>query len=87
MIYALSALVSFGLVFLKGFQQKNVIGHHVKAAFATSYLMAVLDVGAVMIVVKGGVWIALSAGLGASLGMVSAMVLHGRLFRKKGAPE
>lgn len=83
MIYALSVLVSFVSCFLKGFQHKNVIGNHVKTVFLTSYAMAIFDVAAVTLIVKGGWPIAISSGLGASLGMVIAIKFHDRIFGKK----
>lgn len=81
MIYALSAIVSFVACFLKGFQHKNVIGGHLKAVYFTSWLMAIFDVAAVYLIVKGGWPIAISSGFGASLGMVVAVVLHNRIFK------
>ncbi len=81
MIYALSIFVSFIACFLKGFQHKNVIGGHIKTVFFTSWLMAAFDVAAVTLIVQGGWPIALSSGLGASVGMVAAIKLHDRLFK------
>lgn len=83
MIYVLSALVSFVACFLKGFQHKNVIGGHLKVVFATSWLMAAFDVAAVTLIVQGGWLIALSSGLGASIGMVVAITSHNRIFEKR----
>lgn len=82
MLYALSVLVSFIAVFLKGFQHKNVIGGHVRVVFFTSYAMAIFDVASVALIVKGGWMIALTSGTGAAFGMVTAIKLHDRLFRK-----
>ncbi len=80
-IYVLSVVVSFLACFLKGFQHKNVIGNHVKSVFLTSWAMAAFDVAAVSLIVAGGWPIAITAGLGASCGMVAAMKLHDRLFQ------
>lgn len=74
-----SALISVGL---KGFQHKNVIGNHYKAVFITSYLMAVMDVVAVTLIVKGGLVTAVFCGTGAAIGMVVAMKFHDRIFKK-----
>jgi hypothetical protein len=82
MIYILSLLVSFGAVTLKGFQHKNVIGSHLKAVFFTSYFMAVFDVAAVAIVVQGGWSVAFTAGTGAAFGMLFAIKLHDKLFKR-----
>lgn len=82
MIYALSIVVSFVAVFLKGFQHKNVIGNHVRSVFFTSYLMAAFDVAAVTLIVKGGWAIALTSGTGAAFGMIAAMKAHDYLYGK-----
>jgi hypothetical protein len=81
MLYVLSLLVSFAGVFLKGFQHKNVIGGHLRLLFITSYLMAIFDVAAVTLIVKGGWWVAVSSGTGAAFGMLSAVLLHDRWFK------
>lgn len=83
MIYAISVLTSFLSCFLKGFQHKNVIGGHTKSVFVTSWAMAAFDVVSVTLIIKGGWPIAISAGLGASLGMVLAMKIHDRVFKEK----
>lgn len=83
MLYITSVLVSFCAVFLKGFQHKNVIGMHYRLTFFTSYAMAVFDVAVVSIIVKGGWPVALTSGLGASVGMVAAMYLHNRMVGKR----
>lgn len=81
MIYAISVFTSFVACFLKGFQHKNVIGGHIKSVFMTSWLMAAFDVAAVTLIVKGGWPIAISSGLGASVGMIVSIKLHDRIFR------
>lgn len=81
-IYALSVAVSFAAVFLKGFQQKNVIGNHQRTIFFTSYLIAAFDVAAVALIVKGGWPIAISSGTGAAFGMLAAIRFHDRIFPK-----
>ena len=83
MIYIISAFVSFVSCFLKGFQHKNVIEGHIKSVFFTSWMMAVFDVAAVTLIVKGGWAIAISSGLGASIGMVVAIKFHNRIFERK----
>lgn len=83
MVYALSLMVTFVAVFLKGFQHKNVIGGHLKMVALTSYAMAFFDVVAVSIVVKQGMSVAWSAGTGAALGMVCSILLHDKLFKGK----
>lgn len=81
-IYPLSVAVSFVSVALKGFQHKNVIGDHRRSVVLTSYLMATFDVAAVTLIVRGGWWIALTSGTGAALGMLFALWLHDKIFKK-----
>lgn len=83
MLYVASFLAMFGVVFLKGFQQKNVIGGHRKSAFLTSYAIAFFEVAIVMLIVKGGWAITLSSGTGGGLGIVCAMTFHDKIFNKK----
>lgn len=82
-IYALSLVVSFAAVALKGFQHKNVIGGHLKSVFFTSYAMAAFDVAAIYIIVSGGWTIAITAGTGAAFGMIFAIKLHDKVFKPK----
>ncbi len=82
MIYLISVIVSFLSCFLKGFQNKNVAGSHVKAAYCTTWALAIFDVAAVTLIIKGGWPIAVSSGFGASLGIVTAIKMHDRIFRK-----
>lgn len=82
MIYLTSFVVSFVYVFLKGFQHKNVNGGHLKMVAAFSFAMAIFDALAITLVVKGGVSIGISSGLGAALAMVCAIKLHDRIFKK-----
>lgn len=82
MIYALSSFVSFLSCFLKGFQHKNVIGGHIGSVYFTSWVMSAFDVASVTLIIKGGWPIALSAGFGASFGMVVAIKAHDRIFGK-----
>lgn len=81
MIYILAAFVSFGAVFLKIFQQKNIIGDHIKAAAATSYAIAAFDVSGIMVVVNGGWGMIFPLGTGGALGVVGAWYFHGRIFK------
>ena len=82
-IYVVSFCISFGSVFLKGFQHKNVLGNHKLLVFFTSYAMAVFDVLVVGMIVKAGWSIAISAGTGAAFGMVSSMYIHDLLIPRK----
>lgn len=82
MIYLLSVVVSFCSVFLKGFQIKNVQHSHYLSMTLTSFLITLFEVATVTLIVKGGWWIALSAGFGGAAGMVLSVWLHKRIFRK-----
>lgn len=82
MIYLIAVASSFCAVFLKVFQQQNVIGRHVKMAAATSYVIAFFDVVVVMVIIQGGWWTFLLTGTGGAAGVVCSMLAHGRLFRR-----
>jgi hypothetical protein len=74
--------VSFVAIGLKGFQQKNITGHHIKATIVTSYLMSLTDILFIGLVAEYGWQLVFSSGTGAALGMVTAMVMHDRYMRK-----
>lgn len=75
----MSALIaSFSIVFLRAIQQQNVIHARYKLAALTSYLIAIAEVGVVLIVVKTG-WPAVPwVGTGGALGVTLAMWSHRR---------
>ena len=75
-------LGTFGAVFLKIFQQKNVIGGHRLAMCLTSYGIAVFDVTVITLIVHTG-WIAiLPAGTGVALAALFPVKLHDKLFKR-----
>ena len=80
LLYLASICVTFIAVFLKGFQHKNVIGNHIKSVAVTAFFMSVFDVLAVALVIKGGIWITISSGIGAPLGMICAITFHNRIY-------
>ena len=80
--FSIQFLVSFLAVFMKGFQHQNVIGGKFKSAFAVSYVMAVFEVAVVTLMVENGWLSVIPVGTGASLGIVSSMVLY-RKFNKQ----
>ena len=82
-LYVVSVLVSMLYVGMRGFQQKNVIGRHLKSVAVTSYLIAVFEVATVTIIIKGGWLVALTSGTGAAIGMVASILLHDKLFKGK----
>lgn len=80
MIIALAATAA--LVFLRAFQQQNVIGGHYLAATLTSYGMAAAEIAVVLSVVEHG-WDAVAwIGTGGAIGVTLAMATHRRLFRR-----
>ena len=74
---------TFALVFLRALQQQNVIhGHYVLAAI-TPYAIAVAEVASVLWVVSIG-WSSIPwVGTGGALGVLSAMAVHRRYFRRE----
>jgi hypothetical protein len=75
-------IATFCLVFLRALQQQNVIGGHYVAAALTPYAIAVAEVASVLWVVSIG-WTAIPwVGTGGALGVLSAMYLHRRYFRR-----
>lgn len=76
-------LASFSIVFLRAIQQQNVIHGRYKFAAMTSYLIALAEVGVVLIVVDKG-WHAVPwIGTGGALGVTLAMFVHRRWVHKK----
>ena len=80
----MSALIaSFSIVFLRAMQQQNVIHGRYKSDALTSYLIALAEVGVVLIVVQKG-WPAVPwVGTGGAIGVVLAMYVHRKFFTKK----
>lgn len=74
MISLIQAVVTFGAVFLKGFQQQNVIGGYIRSAMVFSFLMACFDVAVIALVVDNGWWSVVPVGIGASLGIATSMI-------------
>ena len=68
--------VTFALVFLRAFQQQNVIHRYFGLAALTSYGIAAAEVGLVLAVVDSG-WPAVPwIGTGGALGVTAAMAAH-----------
>ncbi len=73
---------TFCLVFLRAIQQQNVIGGHYVAAALTPYAIAFAEVASVLWVVSIG-WTAIPwVGTGGALGVLAAMYLHRRYFKR-----
>lgn len=76
-------LVTALLIFTRAIQQQNVIGGHYVAAALTPYVIAASEVAMVLLVVDTG-WTAIPwVGTGGSIGVISAMYLHRRLFKQR----
>ena len=71
-------LVSFIAIFLRGFQQMNVIHSKYTMIAITSYLLALTDVAVVSIIVEHGWNTVLAQGTGAALGMLTSIYIHNR---------
>ena len=71
-------IVSFIAIFLRGFQQKNVIHSKYTMIAITSYLLALTDVAVVGIIVEHGWNTVLAQGSGAALGMLASVYIHNR---------
>lgn len=82
-LYGGSIVASFLTVFFKGLQYKNVNGGHYKLVFINSYLMSAAEVLTITLVVKGGWAIAITSGIGGSVGMILSMWLHDKFVRKR----
>jgi len=78
MIQLTAFLVSFIAIFLRGFQQMNVIHSKYTMIAVTSYLLALTDVAVVSIIVEHGWNTVLAQGSGAALGMLASVYIHNR---------
>ena len=78
MIQLTAFLVSFIAIFLRGFQQMNVIHSKYTMIAVTSYLLALTDVAVVSIIVEHGWNTVLAQGTGAALGMLTSIYIHNR---------
>lgn len=76
------AMVSYGALFLKGFQHRNVNHGNRRLIVIFSYAMAIFDVLSVTLIARHGIIAALPVGTGASLGMLTALYVHDRFVTK-----
>ena len=82
----LAGLASFGFIFLKAFQQRNVtLDAPAKVVLLTSLAMAAAEVYVISAIAREGYspTLVLFIGLGAGLGCILAMHVHKRLFRRE----
>lgn len=82
-IYLAAFTSAYVTILLKVFQQKNVVGNHYKAVFITSNLLALSETVIILIVVHNGLWAGLATGVGAGLGAMTGMWLHGKIISHK----
>lgn len=69
--------VSFAFIFLKAWQQLNVIHHQIWWIVPTSFALAACEVFLIVQAAEYGVsWIVFPLGLGAGLGCLASMTLH-----------
>ena len=78
-------VANFAFIFLKAFQQRNVIHNNYGWVIVTSLSMALFEVYVVASIAKHGVdlWLVLALGLGGGTGCLAAMLLHNRYVLRK----
>lgn len=79
-VFAISALVTLVYVFLRAFQQLNVVNGHYWRVPMTSVAMGIGDVVLIMLVVKADtIWMGVTNGIGGALGCCLAMYINSKL--------
>ena len=82
LVYALAFASSFAFIFLKSFQQLNVVHRKYWWILPTSFLMAICEVYVITVAAHNGWgWIIVPVGLGSGSGSLVATYLHTRMFR------
>ena len=76
---------NFAFIFLKAFQQRNVVHDNYGWVVMTSNAMALFEVYVVAMVAKEGftLWLVFALGLGGGTGCLAAMLLHKRFVLRK----
>lgn len=76
---------NFAFIFLKAFQQRNVIHNNYGWVVVTSNAMALFEVYVVSSVARHGVeaWLVLALGFGGGTGCLAAMLLHNKFVLRK----
>lgn len=81
---ALCSAVSFVYIFLKAWQQINVVTLRYGWVFPTSVCMGLCEVAIVLLVVKADtIFLGLANGVGSGFGAMLAMRLHQKLRSKQ----
>lgn len=76
-MYALAFAASFAFIFLKAFQQLNVVHKQYLMVVPTSMAMSACEIGVVaMVIHQGWGWLVVFTGAGGGLGCIAAMFLH-----------
>lgn len=73
---------TFCAVFLKIFQQKNVIGGHRISMAMTSYGIAMFEVTTITLIVHNGWMSVFASGTGGALAALFAVKMHDKLFKR-----
>lgn len=82
-IYLLAFAATFGFVFIKAFQQLNVVHSQYLLVFPTSMAMSACEVAVIYLVARQGWgWIVLFTGAGGGLGCIVAMLVHKHTRRR-----
>jgi hypothetical protein len=82
--YALAFAASFVFIFLKAFQQLNVVHRQYLLVVPTSMAMSACEVAVIALVARQGWgWLVFFTGLGAGLGCTAAMLLHTFTMKKE----
>jgi hypothetical protein len=76
---------NFAFIFLKAFQQRNVVHDNYGWVVMTSNAMALFEVYVVAMVAKEGftAWLVFALGMGGGTGCLAAMLLHKRFVLRK----
>lgn len=83
MNYAIAFAAAFIFIFLKAFQQLNVMHKQYLLVLPTSMLMAACEVYVIATTARNGYgWIVLAIGLGSGLGAMASMWTHSRMIKK-----
>ena len=79
MVFAISAAATFLYVFLRAFQQLNVVHRHYWRILPTSLGMGIGDVVLILLIVKANtLWIGISNGVAGALGCYLAIYITKR---------
>lgn len=82
MTITLAFLAAFIFVFLKAFQQLNVVHKQYLLVLPTSILMAACEVYVIATTARNGYgWIVLAIGFGSGLGAMASMWVHAKVMK------